>query len=251
MNLGIQLIPTVVNNKPFLWKLKRSEFHLCDLVSSFRLKEIPMTITTSNVSVGSTPHFVLNLQDVDHSYFITVALYKVQAQNAQTLEWQDVGDITELTPESNQVDIYLTSAQTALVEGCNNSRRLVVQVQYSDNGQTLSSIQAIDFILNSLPVLSEEFTPSSAESDVVSSGVTSTVEASSRRVLVELSNPVDSVSSVTYEDSGETLDADYYLLSRNSSLLIFLPVGVTSTTLTLKYKVLSTLEEKTLVITLY
>lgn len=195
---------------------------------ALRYKEMMMTFTANNVAIGSTPKFTMVLQDGEKLFYPSFVLYRLQGQDSKTLEWKNVTDIKKIESQSSQIDIVLTQEETSIFPDTNLNRRLIVQVAYTDAGQTLSNSQEIEFQLQAIPLLQEEYEPPvpEVESLQITGGVNQGLKRGfiyqidfnqpiSEILLVEVGLWDEITSEVIYEE------CDSYVLSGNGSILVF------------------------------
>lgn len=223
-----------------------------------KYKEIKlMNFLANNVAVKSTPKFDLILQDGDKVYYPLYALYQVQAQNQKTLKWENVSEIKKIESVNNEVIVILNSNETDIIPEMNMSRRLTIQVFYSDAGQTLSSSQVVEFQLQDIPVLSDVYEPPVPETEtLVISGGRSQGLVRALAFDIDFSDPVFEIVSaevgvwVVETSEIEYEPAEAFLLTGNQSCKVFYDntevASGTEVYFRLKVKTLVSQTEKTL-----
>lgn len=183
-----------------------------------------MNVQYSDIAVGSNPTFSLTLKDVETTYLPEAVYYQVQAQKSDTLEWQDVGTVQKLKEVSSTFKIILPTELTSTVEGCNLTRRLIVEVYYNDGGQTVHSTQVLQFDLQPLPVLQTGYVPPSPTTFDILSNALSGV-GNCQMINIEANAPIEKVQNARVtcliDEQPVVLPIEANILAGNSSILAY------------------------------
>lgn len=198
-----------------------------------------MNVQYSDIAIGSNPVFNLTLRDVEALYVPEAVYYQVQGQNKDTLEWEDVGTVQKLNSSlETTFKIVLPSELTGKQDSQNLNRRLIVEVFYTDKGQTIQSTQVIEFELVDVPSLSSGYTPETGvelSASISSSGDVGTasyVVVSTNKPLKSCDNPI-----ITYTDLEEhelTATPEVFMLSGNNATQFLFSVEGTPISLACK-----------------